>query len=319
MNTRILLAAVSIGALLLLLAACEDTPPTPSPYEGYLTEEIPPCTPVAGSSTDPCDPGTEPIEVIVGQHPPDLGDKPISMREMLDDGPNPAWVPHVVVRGTYLPGTVRCTAGDPFRPPSYLIDELGDVSTERSYKCYIDVRVNAYILGSGPTTLTGLLLRYTYSVHEDEDETKENLIEATKQEFKTAIEGLFPGREHILFLGPPMDLSSEAWRFLGYWDVQKGEDSTVIAVHPHRDDWRSRRPNDYQAYRSQLEMELPALTQLVTAANQARVSEHGGRIGAGENLPRLVTDANQLRQYYTEVGAYNHPDGTPVPPPLSDA
>ena len=62
-------------------------------------------------------------------------------------------------------------------------------------------------------------------------------------------------------------------------------------------------------------MELSAFTQAVTAAHQARMAGNGGRIGADESLPMLVTDANKLRQYYTDVGAYAHPDGPPAQPP----
>ena len=29
----------------------------------------------------------------------------------------------------------------------------------------------------------------------------------------------------------------------------------------------------------------------------------------------LITDANQLRRYYNDVGAYDHPDGPPSQPP----
>ena len=94
------------------------------------------------------------------------------------------------------------------------------------------------------------------------------------------------------------------------WDVQRREDGSVVAVHPHRDHWRSRA--DYQTYRSAVEMELPAFTQAATAAHQARLTEYGGRIGPEENLPMLVSDANQLRQYYNEVGAYSHPGRSAV-------
>ena len=34
-----------------------------------------------------------------------------------------------------------------------------------------------------------------------------------------------------------------------------------------------------------------------------------------DTLPMLVTDANLLRQYYTDIGAYDQPDGPPVQPP----
>ena len=194
---------------------------------------------------------------------------------MLEDGLSPpAWVTHLALRGTYLPDTVRCTAGDLFRPPTYLRDEFSGMVNERSIKCYIDVRSNAYVLGSGLSTLTTLLFRYIYW-----DDEEQYLVEELRQQFEIAISDVFPGREHIMFLGPPEDLSSEAWRFLGYWDVQQREDGTVIAVHPHRDLWRRMRPNEYQSHLSKLEMELPTFTQAVTTANQERVTEYGGRIG----------------------------------------
>ena len=257
----------------------------------------------------------------MAQYVPELGDEPLNIREMLDDDPPPpAWVPHLVLRGTYLPGTVRCTAGDLFRPPSYLQDEFGDTTEERSIKCYIDVRANVYVLGNGPSTLTTLLFVYSYCDHQytsylEEGQTEQDLVEEFRQQVETAIDDVFPSREHIMFLGPAVDLSSEAWRFMGYWDVQRQEDGTVVAVHPDRDLWRRRQPDDYQTYRSVLEMELPAFKQAVTEANQARVTQYEGRIGADEGLPMLVSDANQLRQYFIAVGAYDHPDGPPAQPP----
>ena len=294
---------------------------TPAPVPSYLTDEIPPCTPISGSPVDPCEPDAPPIDMGIAQYVPELGDEPLSVREMLDDdSPPPAWVRHIVLRGTYLPGTVRCIAGDPFRPPSYLQAEFGDIADERSLKCYIDMRANVYILGSGPSTLTTLLFRYSYWDHQytsylEGGQTEQDFIEEFGQQIETAIDDLFPGREHIVFLGPDFDLSSEVWRILGIWDVQRREDGTVIAVHPDRDLWRRLRPDDYQTHLSALEMELPAFTQAVTAAHQARVTEYDGRIGADTSLPMLVTNANQLREYYTEVGAYAPGAPTPAQPP----
>ena len=257
----------------------------------------------------------------MAQYVPYLGDEPLSVREMLDDSPPPpAWVTHLVMRGTYLPGTVRCTAVDLFRLPSYLQDELDYEVDPRSVKCYIDVRANVYVLGSGPSTLTVLLFRHVYwdfelTPYTEGGQTEQDLIEELRQQMETAISDHFPGREHVLFLGPAVDLSSEAWRFLASWDVQRREDDTVVAVHPDGDLWRRIRPNEHQTFLSALEMALPTLTQAVTTANQARVTEYGGRIGADTNLPMLVTDANQLREYYTEVGAYAPGAPPPVQPP----
>ena len=127
-------------------------------------------------------------------------------------------------------------------------------------------------------------------------------------------EGGIEGREAMLFIGPAIDVSAEAWRVFITWSLERQEDGTVVAVHPLRNAWKYY-SDDYQTYRSQLEMELPAFTQAVTTANQERIIEYEGRIGADADLPDLITDANQLSQFYRDTGAYNHPDGPPAQPP----
>ena len=299
-------------AALLLLAACDQ-----ASEREYLRDEIPPCTPVPGSTVDPCDPVAKRISFGLG-HPGLWNvDAPTSVREMLDDSSPPAWVTHYVLRGTYLPGTGRCTAGDFFRPPAYLQGEFGDLSdtsTEWSVKCYMDVRANAYIVGSGPPSFTAVLLRWVESGDTRTEEEKEHM-ESLRERFEYRLNAAFPGREHVMFFGPPVDLSSEAWRLLGYWDVQRQEDGTVIVEHPEIELWASQRPDDYQTHRSKLVMELPTFTKAVATAHQERITEYGGRIGADASLPMLVTDVHRLRDYYTEVGAYASGAPTPAQPP----
>ena len=294
--------------------------PTTAPEFSFLTDEISPCTLLPRSAVDPCELDAPPFEGVFGEGFPDLGDAPWSMREMLDDGPPPAWVTHLVVRGTYIPGTVRCSTGDPFRPQSYLQVEFAFAVDSHSIKCYVDVRSNAYVLGSGPSSFTIFAYRYpywdeTYNSYLEEGQTEQDLIEEERQRIEGFVRQFFPGREHVMFLGPPVEFSSEAWQLMGYWDVQRREDSTVIAVHPARDLWREFRPDDYQTYRSALEMELPAFTLALTAAHHARVTDYGGRIGADSSLPMLVNNVNQLRRYYAAVGAYDPGTPTPVQPP----
>ena len=287
-----------------ILAGCATT-------SQYLTEEIPPCTPISGSSVDPCDPDPPRIELCIECFM-DLGDEPEDLREaFVGDSPTPFWTPHMVLRGTYLPDTFRCTSDEPFRPPDYLRDELGSLAAySATTKCYFDVRVNDYIIGTGPTALTILVFYWPHGSEEHAEEMRRQL-EADEDAMDA-----FSGREHIMFLSPPVDLSTLAWLSV-HWDVQRQVDDTVVAVHPARDHWRRRKPDDYQTYRSVLEMELPAFTQAVTEAHDARMTEYEGRIGADESLPMLVTDASQLRDYYTEVGAYAPGVPTPAPPPSS--
>ena len=245
----------------------------------------------------------------------------MGMRAMLNH--TRAAVSHIVLRGTYLPGTVRCTYGNPYRPPSYLrYEEFDLVQLTHSINCYVDVQVGGYITGTGPSTLTVQRFFYTYwpgefaSISPSDGVSEQVRLEEFKQVLETdAYLGGIAGREELLFLGPSSSTSAEVWETINTWDVQRRDDDTVIAVHPARDYWRDDRPDEYQTHLSALEMDLPAFTQAVTMAHQARLTEYGGHIGPESDLPMLLTNANQLRQYYTAVGAYNHPDGPPVAPP----
>ena len=288
-------------------------------WQNQLTGEIPPCTPIEGSPVDPCEPDVAQVSRNISFI--NIGPEPWSVRSFLDGGRGSLLEGHLVVRGTYIPGTVRCIADNTARYPSYLgVPNRSVPEGVSEFKCYADVRVNAYVVGSGPSTLTVLVLSFGYQSNATPEDIEErrsyyerSFIEGRDQYGITIPAGGIGGREAMLFLGPAIDVSIESWRVYTTWDVQRREDGTVVAVHPHRDHWRSRA--DYQTYRSAVEMELPAFTQAATAAHQARTTEYGGRIGPEENLPMLVNDANQLRRYYNEVGAYSHPEGPPSQPP----
>ena len=274
---------------------------------------------------DPCEPDVAQVSSNDGLV--DIGPEPWSVRFFLDGGRGRILVGHLVLRGTYIPGTVRCIADNTARFPSYMgwRDEDGPLDVSE-FKCYADVRVNAYILGSGPSTLTVRLGEYWYWVDETpgNPEDIEKLRSSLERVFiegeddiwwVTAPTGGIAGREAVLFVGPAVDVSAESWEVFGTWDIQRQEDDTIIVVHPNRDAWRTLSPTDYQTYRSALEMELPAFAQAVTMANQSRVTEYGGRVAADTTYPMLVTDANQLRQFFTNIGAYSHPEGPPSQPP----
>ncbi len=348
---RTVLAAIVV--LLLLLAACEgasQTPtptpspttlptPTPSPYEGYLTEEIPPCTPIAGSSVDPCEPNVKVDTTVLG--PAGSGgyifdyDEPFTIRYYLD-GSSLVSIPHIVLRGTYVPDTVRCTSGDPYHVPSYV--EPGYFQHSIVINCYADVQVSGYILGKGPARLTVLVAfhHYWHGYYAEDaansDMTEQELVElmrwaheATLEEGYDPDKGDVPiyGREVVLFVGPGHSHAHEVWEVFRMWGVERREDGTVVIVHPHRDDWKELRPDKYREHLSALEVDLPRFKKEVTAAHQARVAEYNGRITSvddpdraeGVELPLLVSDIHDLDEFMESTGAYDHPDGTPVPPP----
>ncbi len=311
--------------------------PIPTPEIQYLAEETAPCTPISGSSVDPCEPDVK-IQTSalagVGSGGIFEYDQPKTVRGFLD-GSSIGSVPHIVLRGTYMPDTARCTSGNPFRVPSYIAP--GYFQHSILFQCFADVRVNSYILGTGPTRLTvQVSFLHYWDGYYARDAASENMTEQEAVEFirqvhelvlergsVTGDTGGIYGREVVLFISPGNSHATEVWEVYRTWDVRRQEDDTVIVVHPHRDDWRGARPDDYQTYRSALEMELTAFTQAVTTAHQARIAEYGGRIAPNDiqgraedvDLPMLVTDANLLQQFCTDTGAYNHADGPPAQPP----
>ena len=244
-------------------------------------------------------------------------------------------VTHIVLRGTYISGTERCTSGHHRIAPAYL--GRGVSSYGLLIYCFADVRVNAYLLGTGPSILTVIVESSLYqSIHapgnSDEDYGLQQLesrrlayehalAKGGRFEYHRPLQGRLPpggpvvtgppggigGREVVLSIGPSDRLSVEAWMVFKTWDVERRDDGTVVVLHPHRQ-WF-----DFNEHRSLLERYLPAFTQAVTAAHQARIAANGGRIGAGASLPMLVTDANRLRQYFSDPKVGGYAPGAPAP------
>ena len=316
--------------------AIQTGTPTPE-LPPYLKEDIPPCTPLAGPGIDPCksDPNAS---VNWGQgslalgSSPALGDAPLPVSHFF--GGSISFRPSIVIRGTYLPDTVRCVGGVPYRVPEYV--EPGWFQNSTVIECYADLRVNSYIVGSGPSSLTVLVYFDHYFYGDFENFLGEGDTEFTHEEGLAMwlaflehglVNGGRPGqvgiygREAILFIGPGHNHATETWEVFNIWEMEVRDDDTVIAVHPNRDIWR-RSPTDFETHRSKLEMTLTDFTQAAMAAHQALVTANGGRVApadidsrkASVDLPMMETDANRLTQFYTSAGAYQHPGGPPSQP-----
>ena len=272
------------------------------------------------------------------------------MNRLLNSSPTtPIFTTHVVLRGTYIPGTVRCTSGHHVRFPAY--ESPDGLGGHLLIYCFADVRVNAYLLGSGPSTLTVIVRTSLYALPGGGDEEygleqlesrrlayERALSEGGRFGYEEPLRGYLPpggatgwlrpeywpddlavtgppggigGREAVMFIYPSINTSVEAWEVSYRWDVERRDGATVVAIHPYRE-WFN-----LETYGSLVEMELPALTQAITTAHQARLAANGGRIGADQSLPMLVTDANRLRQYFSDpkVGAYATGVPTPAHPP----
>ena len=167
-------APTPLPAAVLLPTSTPAAFPTPTPVStqtstsvpraSYLAEEIPPCTPVTGSSVDPCEQGAEGA-LIASSGGLIVFDVPLGVKSVFNGAPTtPAYTTHVVLRGTYIPGTVRCTSGHPRRLAAYVASfYVGNQAAGFLIYCFVDVRVNAYLLGSGPPTLTVIVERSLYA------------------------------------------------------------------------------------------------------------------------------------------------------------
>ena len=357
MFRSIMLVGVLAATFILALVSCNSPaepptsppaaptePPTPTPMPEHLEETIPPCIPPPGSTVDPCAANVN----IIGHggsdfqaYPPEL--PPRSIGDYLA-GSSEAKVAHMVLRGTFLPGTVRCDAGYTYNEPAYLRTEAGELAFSWTFEnstilhCFADARVSEYIVGSGPATLT-LELTHDLTLPSGGGQAaldafeglwERVLIEGGHNVPLSALQanpllsgisanlfywgGPFAGVEGILFVGPLSNKNVEAWKLTDWWNVERKDNDTVVAVHPER---QRRTAEDVEARRSTLEIPLATFKQSALAAHTARSTANGGRTRSGSGYPMLVTDANNLRQFFTEIGAYDDPANPPQHPPAA--
>ena len=311
------LRAVLLSIMLpigLALIACGD----------QSVDVIPPCTPIEEASVDPCEPGATGVSRGSEQTSRSIlfDSEPRSIEWYLDPEGD-VWDSHIVLRGTYIPGTVRCAqTGKPYRLPSHASGNVDEWFGLRSILCYSDVRVNDYIVGSGPSVLTLIVGKDSYW-HEDSGATPEYLrqyVGLMEKELVTG-ENTVPrfairrggigGREEIMFIAPTTDTSVAAWRVVATWGVERQEDDTVVAVHPYRQAWKSSGLEDI----SKVEVPLPTFETASATAARERSTRYSGRTNSGPDYPMIVTNAGQLGSYLSEVGAIGHKDGEPVLPP----
>ena len=292
----------------------------------YLKEVIPPCVPIEGSRQDPCSP------VLLGFLPSaEVSNYKYTSATMLLELPTfsdillgivgpmntSSSAVHIVVRGTAKPNTARC-AEYPVKLFSFEVsNDLYNYTSrdEHFYKgayynyCYLDFRINEYIVGEGPPELT-------ISIYEDaifQDERQHVRDDYYQEYFDISV--AFEGREMVLFLRPPRTVSVESWqvatRFRSLWFIQR--DSGEVRAVAKDIDWIVEGYNDHLL--SQMDMPLSELIPQIKEAAEERTAITGGRIGAHSSLPLLVTDANKLQDYYGAVGAVYEGDGATVLPP----
>ena len=308
-------------------SAIDSSPAAPyaemeRPMITYLENVIPPCTATVGSELEPCVPGVPPIlepASSAGSLPGWLYFGIPSFTGMLlgeFDEYHPTWAPHIVIRGTVVPDTNRCGLYskeffDYFRD-SVDVDSYDSFYLNSStYFCFVEVRVNEYIVGDGPPELTVIMYRYFLDIlYPEELPSSEELYTDSSNTISR-----YEGKEMIMFLGPIDTQAVEAWDILtykrGWWFVQRknGEPPRAVA-------WSIDRATTDEL-RSQLDLPLDELVRQIKEAAEERLVLTGGRIGVDPSLPMLVTDANKLQDFYQQTGAVYEGEGaTVLPPPV---
>ena len=286
----------------------------------YLEEVVPPCVPLEGSSEDPCEQTLRWVPAILSapSAPPlwPTRDDPPTVSDAIM-GWDPQTIIHIVVRATVQEDTTRCGLY-----PLVFVDYAGRTPSSSTYRynCYADVRVNEYIVGTGPAELTvelhreGLILND--EMLDDWDNWKDNWLTNTVRDPEGRTAAVYESNEVVLLLEPSFTIAVEAWLASGtarVWFVQQpDDDSPVRAVASDIDYART------EEQRNNLDMLLTDLVTKTKAAATARDNEYDGRIGEDTDLPDLIDDANLLRDFFVESGAvYRGPDKTTeLPPPV---
>ena len=288
---------------------------TTRPAVSYLKEIIPPCVPIEGSGLDPC-----PRQIVPGiQGPHTTIRLPDKLRTISEDFNAESTIdPHIVVRGTVLPNTFRCGLY-PFVLPDYESPEQQrSYEDHLKYYCFAEVRINEYIVGTGPPQLTIAIYNDTligdlaaWGVTEIGG-TGGELLERYMNYPFTRLDPVYGGRELILFLHVSYTNAVETWLApSGYrWFLQRdGDDLRAVS-----DRIRWARTDEHHR---QLDRPLADLIREIEQAAEDRATINGGRIGSDPSLPLFVADANKLVDFYKTVGAVYVGDGaTLLPPPV---
>jgi hypothetical protein len=147
------------------------------------------------------------------------------------------------------------------------------------------------------------------------------------QEDRGIVAAEFEGREGVMFLSPSLTTAVEAWWMSDFWDLQQsGNNLNVVAPYKEAIELMIEGgfvPEELEEEFTPeklalLEVSLANFVTTIVKGAATRVSETGGRIGIGDDLPMLITDANLLRPYYEGpgVGVSYETDAPTLPPPV---
>ena len=277
----------------------------------------PPCTPWPESDRDPCErrvPWERPYlrgrQTAVLYSAPD----PVpTIREAVDESfQYPIWLPHQLVRGIVIPGSTRCASqtgralsGDAFE------DEPLWRPNGRHIRCFVDVSVREYLVGTGPVRITIQKGRRNND-HLHDDYATVPRDNAYFADISSPLANALEGYEWIFWLELPLDPTSGTWESSHYWSVQRLEDGSIAAV----DRW-SGRHSKQGTYADRLEIPIDRYAIEVKEARRHYDLLYDGRVSASPTSPDIIATSyrSSLTDYLRSVGTYDVEGFTPQPPP----
>ena len=309
----------------------EDTPtpvsalgdePTATATDSVATSQlevvVPPCLPFPGSDVDPCgrrdsfDTFTPGIEATV--QIPDVVET--ITQSFLRWSDRPYWATHFVVRATVIPGSTRCGPKVPVASHLAAYESGDSNSTAQESFCYVDLSVNEYLVGQGPSRITATTGVNIQGYHYDSECGALCRAHGAEEVRATGIEGV----EWILYLGGPRQLGQGAWDLDGVFDVQRRQDGTVVVVNRYKGVILERsKPENYDVNLSRLEQPLDGFRKNVTEAFAAFVALTGGRTGTVNDkegrLPPILASNAGPAGFNDFLVRTRLSEGTPAPPP----
>ena len=284
-----------------------------------LDRVIPPCIRYPGSSVDPCQ-RRETWDLLTSHYIETEWELPqiapsIEESYMRLDGGLAAFAPQIVVRMIPIPGTTRCAQVDSFGASFSWVESEAPTKMYHYTRCYVDLAINEYIIGSGPARLQIDMGVWPYN-YTGERLRAEEAIFARK----------FEGVEWIAFLAGPDDPANAAWRLYWHLDVQKRDDGEVVVVDYSKNLYDPMSLPEFAAINaSRTEATLTDYSAQVKSAHGKYYDMTGGRIGTGVDfygnpLPYAASEATEaaLDDYIGQIKAvegleFNVSKPPPVP------
>ena len=232
---------------------------------------------------------------------------------------------HLVVRGTFTPGSTRCGSSPLLFPawafgegnsPYADIPEGATVQGEwnlQDWTCHTVFQVGEYLAGTGPEEIPVSHPSFGFSFDIKQSDPLED-SSADLVAYRDALADSYEGYEWVLWLGAPPITTVVSWAAYAYWDVQKDSSGTIRVVSPDFEHFESSGVTGAELRK--LNAPLGEFRRDLASAHRSRVARTSGRVGVQTSTPKLVTDAKMLESHFDEIGASTNPIATPMSAPV---